>query len=332
MSGIDFHHNFNLFFDGLELPRQNKDRTEHMSLHSQRGEGIVRRFVPRFDIDVVVSDITFRQDCSLPLITKTAMIELNYCLQGRREIAVEGSQYEFAPGSCALQLINEVGVRFEFIRNQPYRMLGIGIPVATFHHFIEDGSRRRSAEFTRILGQAPFRVFQETMDPATSIILKRMLESLQNHNTRNLEIECSVLELLSIAFQRFLMDDSSGMTKLSKTDMQKIREARDIIIERMIDPPSLIELSRMIGMNDFKLKSGFKEIYGTTVFSYLRDKRLEKALLLLQHGNLNVNETSCAVGYSNSSYFSEVFREKYGINPGKLVKHFAESTLFSSEQ
>jgi AraC-like DNA-binding protein len=135
-----------------------------------------------------------------------------------------------------------------------------------------------------------------------------------------------------MAFQTFLMDGSSVMTKLSKTDMQKIREARDIMVERMIDPPTLIELSRLIGLNDFKLKTGFKEMYGTTVFGYLRDKRLERALLLLQQGNLNVNETSCAVGYSNSSYFSEVFREKYGINPGKLVKHLAESTRLPSEQ
>ncbi|SMF84602.1 AraC-type DNA-binding protein [Paenibacillus uliginis N3/975] len=332
MTGIDFHHNFNLFFDGLELPRQNKDRTEHMALHSQRGEGFVRRFVPRFDIDVVVSDFTFRQDCSLPLVTKTAMVELNYCLHGRREITVEGAQYEFVPGSCTLQLMNEVGANFEFIGNEPYLMLGIGIPVSTFHHFMEEGGGGRSTDFTRILGQSPFRVFQETLHPAALIILQRMLGSLQNRSTRNLEIECSVLELLSMAFQSFLTDGSSGMTKLSKSDMQKIREARDIIIERMIDPPTLIELSRLIGMNDFKLKTGFKEMYGTTVFGYLRDKRLEKALLLLQQGNMNVNETSCAVGYSNSSYFSEVFREKYGINPGKLVKQFATSALLTSEQ
>jgi AraC-like DNA-binding protein len=332
VSELDFHHNFNLFFDGLELPRENKDRTEQMSLHAKRGKGIIQRFVPRFDIDVVVSDFTFCQDYSLPLFTRTAMIELNYCLQGKREISVAGAQYEFVPGTCTLQFMNEVGVRFEFSRNQPYHMLGIGIPVSTFHHFMEDGGGRRSTDFAQIVGEATYRVFQQAMDPAASIILKQVLESLQNRNTKNLEIECSVLELLSMAFQTFLMDGSSVMTKLSKTDMQKIREARDIMVERMIDPPTLIELSRLIGLNDFKLKTGFKEMYGTTVFGYLRDKRLERALLLLQQGNLNVNETSCAVGYSNSSYFSEVFREKYGINPGKLVKHLAESTRLPSEQ
>jgi AraC-like DNA-binding protein len=331
MTGIDYHHNFNLFFDGLELPRQNRDRTEHMALHSQRGEGFVRRFVPRFDINVVVSDFTFRQDYSMPLVTKTAMVELNYCLQGKREVSVDGVQYEFVPGSCTLQLMNEVGSQFEFQGNESYLMLGIGIPVSTFHHFMEEGGGGRSADFDRILGQASFRVFQETMQPSTAIVLERMLAALQNRSTKNLEIECTTLELLSLGFQSILTEGTSGTTKLSKSDMTKISEARDIMLQRMIDPPSLLELSRLIGMNDNKLKSGFKEMFGTTVFGYLRDIRLEKALHLLQQGNLNVNETSCAVGYSNSSHFSEVFREKYGINPGKLVKQFASSVLLTSK-
>ncbi|MNI64355.1 Regulatory protein PchR [compost metagenome] len=84
----------------------------------------------------------------------------------------------------------------------------------------------------------------------------------------------------------------------------------------------------MIRLNDYKLKVGFKDMYGSTVFGYLRDQRLEKAFLLLQQGNMNVNETSCAVGYSNSSYFAEAFRDKYGVNPGEFVRGSSSSFDF----
>lgn len=107
---------------------------------------------------------------------------------------------------------------------------------------------------------------------------------------------------------------------LSKNEMQKIRQARELILEGMADPPTLIELSRMIGLNDYKLKVGFKGMYGTTVFGYLREKRLEKALQLLQQGNMNVYETLLAVGYSNPSHFAQAFRGKYGVLPGSLVR------------
>ncbi|CAG7610643.1 HTH-type transcriptional activator RhaR [Paenibacillus solanacearum] len=111
--------------------------------------------------------------------------------------------------------------------------------------------------------------------------------------------------------------------KLSAGDMVKIRQAKDLMTNMMEDPPTLLQLSRMIGLNDFKLKQGFKEMFGTTVFAFLREIRLEKAYRLLQQGDMNVTETSLAVGYSNPSHFSEAFRSKYGINPGVFVRSCA---------
>lgn len=87
----------------------------------------------------------------------------------------------------------------------------------------------------------------------------------------------------------------------------------------MICPPSLLELSRMVGLNDFKLKIGFKDHYGTTVFGYLRDMRMEHAMMLLLEGEANVTDAAARVGYANLSHFSEVFRKKYGINPSELL-------------
>ncbi|MCQ6557217.1 helix-turn-helix transcriptional regulator [Paenibacillus mendelii] len=321
MNGTDFHQNFNLYFDELELPRQNTNRTEQMVLHSQIGEGTIHRIVPRFDMELVLSDYTLYGERAMTLSTDTAMVELNYCLQGAREVIVSGKRYEFVPGNCALQFMNQADVQFEFDGNQPFLMLGIGIPVSTFHHFMEETGGTRSVDFSKILGNRSYHIYQEPINPVSSVLLHKMIPSTKALATKNLEMECSVLELLSLAFQSFLLDDDvSDAPKLSKSDMQKIRQARELILERMTDPPTLIELSRMIGLNDYKLKVGFKEMFGSTVFGYLRDKRLEKAFLLLQQGSMNVTETSCAVGYSNSSYFAEAFRDKYGINPGQLVR------------
>ncbi|MFD2170808.1 helix-turn-helix transcriptional regulator [Tumebacillus lipolyticus] len=324
MSRADFHHNFNLFFDCLDLGRQKADRTEQMRFHSQIGEGSIHRFVPRNDLDVALSDFTFYRDRTLALSTETAMVELSFCLDGTRGVSVEGAQHVYAPGSCALQFINQTSVRFEFAGNRPLRMLGIAIPVSTFHHFMEGADGTRSVDFSQLLGARSFRILQAPIHLEASIILDRLIRSAQQPNMRNLELECSIFELLSIGFRSFLLDRQSESPKLSKSDLQKIRAARDIIVDRMADPPSLIELSRMIGLNDYKLKIGFKAVYGTTVFSYLRERRLEQALLLLQQGILNVAEISCAVGYSNASYFAEAFRSKYGVNPGKFVRRSSQ--------
>ncbi|WP_248925140.1 helix-turn-helix transcriptional regulator [Paenibacillus hamazuiensis] len=321
MDAADFRHYFNLFFDGLELRRNAQNRTEEMKLRSRIGSGTVRRFVPRGDLEVALTEFTLCRQRQVNIPGAAAMVELSYCFQGTRETSVSSSRFEIVPGSCTLQFIDQAEACLEFAKDESFRMLGIGIPVATFQRFMEDAAGgSRTVDFYRILGDKRFRVFQEKIDPAASVIVNRIMRSAGSPGITNFELECGVLELLSLAFRTFLQDGIRGAARLTKREMEKIRQARDILLERMTEPPSLIELSRLVGMNDCKLKLGFKEIYGNTVFGYLREKRLEKAYRLLQMGAVNVLEASCAVGYSNPSHFAETFREKYGVNPGELVR------------
>ncbi|ULL16637.1 AraC family transcriptional regulator [Paenibacillus sp. H1-7] len=320
MGTTDFHQNFNLLFDGLQMHRHTDNRTEQMKLHSRIGVGSVHRFVPRSDVGLAIAEFKLHHDSKVNFHTEVPMVELSYCLEGTREIQVAGVQYEVAPGSYTLQFANPAEASMYFNKDQSVNMLSIGISVSTFHHFVEETGGARSVEFDRIIGEKPYRMFQETIDPATFVLLKHMMQSARGQGIRNLEIECKILELMSLAFGSFLMDDKPASTKLSRTDMAKIEQARAIILEQMTDPPSLMDLSRLIGLNDYKLKIGFKEMYGRTVFGYLKDQRLEKAYRLLQNGSTSVIEVSYAVGYSNPSYFAEVFREKYGFNPGQFVR------------
>ena len=197
MKNTDFHLNFNLFFDGLGLQRQYTDRSEPMKLSSFMGTGQVQRYVPRQDMNIVVSEMTFQRELDISLETGMPMIELHYCSQGTRQFSVDGEEYHFAPGMISLQLIRETKVRFEFEEERPYQMLGIGIPVSTFHHFLEGADHSRPVDFNTLLGQRNYRVFQEKVDPASSMAIRRLMQTLQQKSTSNLELECSVLELLS---------------------------------------------------------------------------------------------------------------------------------------
>jgi len=88
----------------------------------------------------------------------------------------------------------------------------------------------------------------------------------------------------------------------------------------MVDPPSLLTLAHRVGLNDFKLKRGFREVYQTTVFGYVRMLRMEKALSLLEAGEMNVGEVASATGYSNFGHFSEAFRKRFGVSPRDFKK------------
>jgi AraC-like DNA-binding protein len=95
----------------------------------------------------------------------------------------------------------------------------------------------------------------------------------------------------------------------------RIRIAAGKLEESLDQAPSLAELAREVGLSETTLKRGFRQVFGTTVFGYLREKRMEHARALLASGRATVIEAAALVGYSNPSNFAAAFRQQFGINP-----------------
>ncbi|MFI1744834.1 helix-turn-helix transcriptional regulator [Thalassobellus sediminis] len=158
------------------------------------------------------------------------------------------------------------------------------------------------------------------ISPSMAIALNQLINFNLNHSIKSLYFKGKAYELLSLYFNRsedanveqcpFLVDE---------TNVIKIRKAKDIVVSRIAEPPSLQELADEIGLSLKKLKEGFKQIYGDSVFSFLFDYKMEVARKLLEAGNDNVNEVGLKVGYSTSSHFIAAFKKKYGTTPKKYI-------------
>ncbi|MDB2384919.1 AraC family transcriptional regulator, partial [Polaribacter sp.] len=156
--------------------------------------------------------------------------------------------------------------------------------------------------------------------PTVTVVLQQILNSNISESVKELYIKGKVYELLSLHFQKeesangeycpFLVDEQNVL---------KIRNAKEIIIKNMADPPSLQELANEIGLNIKKLKEGFKQIYGDTVYSFLFDYKMEHARKLLETNQYNVNEVGIKVGYSTASHFIAAFKKKFGTTPKQYV-------------
>ena len=106
---------------------------------------------------------------------------------------------------------------------------------------------------------------------------------------------------------------------MDEENVRKIRKAKEIILAQMSEPPTLQELSSEIGLNIKKLKEGFKQIYGETVYGYLIDHKMNEARRMLNAKQHNINEISLRLGYSTSSHFISAFKKKYGTTPKKYL-------------
>ena len=153
-----------------------------------------------------------------------------------------------------------------------------------------------------------------------AVVLSQILQSKIHDSIKALYIKGKVYELLSLYFNKnedpsieqcpFLVDEEN---------IRKIRQAKEIILQRMTNPPSLDGLSLEIGLPLKKLKEGFKELYGDTVYAYLLDHKMEEACKMLNTKKYNVNEVGLRLGYSTSSHFIAAFKKKYGTTPKKYL-------------
>lgn len=101
-------------------------------------------------------------------------------------------------------------------------------------------------------------------------------------------------------------------------DKERILFARDYLLRNIEYPPTLTELSRIAGINEFKLKRGFKETFSKTVFEYLSEVRLEMAKENLLRKEKSISQIADELGYSSLQYFSTAFKKKFGISPNKV--------------
>lgn len=250
----------------------------------------------------------------------SSFIQIHFCLRGKSKFLFNNSSYSFdVLDNRSILLYNPQRTLPINLEIQPKTtLISLLISIEKFHSL-----------FSKESGYIPFLSDENSnkkyyddaeIKPTVAIVLQQIINSNINSSIRDLYVKGKVYELLSLHFQKdetvegeycpFLVDEQNVL---------KIRQAKEIIISRMAEPPSLQELANEIGLNIKKLKEGFKQIYGDTVYSFLFDYKMEHSRRLLETNQYNVNEVGTKVGYSTASHFIAAFKKKFGTTPKKYV-------------
>ena len=143
-----------------------------------------------------------------------------------------------------------------------------------------------------------------------------------NTSNNSLYLKAKAYELFSLIFQKDIDKEIEKCPFIMNDDhIMKIKLAKDIIIAEYDNPPTLVELSKKIDLSLKKLKQGFKEVYGSPVFQYLLEYKMNLSKQLLVGGDYNVNEVSMKLGYSTASHFIAAFKRRFGITPKQYIMH-----------
>lgn len=247
-------------------------------------------------------------------------IQLHFCIKGASKFLFNNGSYTFdVLDKRSILLYNpQRKLPINLVINPKTTLVSLLISIEKFHslfsreaghiHFLSDDNINKKY------------YDDQSIKPTVMIVLQQIINANVNSAIKDLYIKGKIYELLSLHFQK---DDASVGEYcpflVDEQNVLKIRKAKDIIIANMAEPPSLQELANEIGLNIKKLKEGFKQIYGDTVYSFLFDYKMEQARKLLESNQHNVNEVGLKVGYSTASHFIAAFKKKFGTTPKKYV-------------
>lgn len=126
--------------------------------------------------------------------------------------------------------------------------------------------------------------------------------------------------LVADLWQEKIVAPLAGMTRLAMDPfMQKaLLQAREILSRQYLKPPTTAVLARMVALNEHSLKSGFRQMFGRSMYEFVRMIRMENACYLMENETFSIGEIAAMVGYVNSSHFARAFRNEYGMNPSEF--------------
>ncbi|MFQ4144499.1 AraC family transcriptional regulator [Chlorogloeopsis sp. ULAP02] len=167
--------------------------------------------------------------------------------------------------------------------------------------------------------------WQTLIYPETTTAIEQVTRQIINcpyhDTTKQIYLQGKVIELMALQLAPILNDQSQlpQLPRLKPTTVNRIHHAREILHFRLENPPSLVELAQIVGVSDRTLRYGFKTLFGTSVFNYLTQKRLERAEQLLRNGGVTVAEVANLLGYSHLGHFAAAFKRQFGITPSECL-------------
>jgi len=151
-------------------------------------------------------------------------------------------------------------------------------------------------------------------------IIDNILDNVHTDGRYTLYVATKVNELLLTILDRVTHHPKLTEVYFREEELQLIYEAKDLLLANLDKPMTLALLSKAVGLNKNKLKSGFLQLYDCTVTSFRLHARMKEAKFLLRTTKDSIERIAFDTGYANAQHFSKVYQVYYGNTPARYRK------------
>lgn len=305
----------NKYDDGFEL---------HINIHPQIGQGKIRRFLFTSGLELQIQEYLTQEPIILAAQINYPNLGIYWVLNGHSSYSLENREFHLKPQRHIISYCNNVRGSFKLMPNKKLVSVGLSLEKYCAQPNALTEQNQLPNCLKKLLINQSNNIFWKS-DRTTSemnFILQQIIYCPYRGITKQIYLESKSLELIALKLASLDQNKDKATSKYqpNKDEIERLYHARKIIQNNLDNPPSLNSLARQIGLNEYKLKQGFRTVFDNTVFGYLHNYRMERSHLLLSSGTMNVTEVARTVGYTNLSHFAAAFRKKYGVNPSVFRK------------
>ena len=277
----------------------------------------------KIDNDILINTFSNldKESHNILFSTDINFIQFHFCLEGKMTFRFNNGSYKFDLNeNNSIILFNpSTNLPIDAVLEKKTKYLSLLITIKKFHGLFSELTDNISFLSQENSGKKYYK--ENVITPQISTVLNQIMNEKLSENVKNLYLKGKIFELLGMYFNESNdMDIEQCPFLADEKNVVKIKMAKEIIIKRMTDPPSLKELSSEVDISLKNLKEGFKEIYGFTVYGFLLEYKMNIASKMLSTKNYNVNEVADQIGYSTSSHFINAFKNRFGTTPNKYLK------------
>ncbi|MBD6617756.1 helix-turn-helix transcriptional regulator [Komarekiella sp. 'clone 1'] len=289
------------------------------------GRGYWREIQLREGFNLTIADYRIRDRLMIEFLDlDTPGIEYHFHLSGEtqsRQTLLEGGRYGVYGRGIEIESRGDISAR------QPFLEVIIEMLPETLYSLAGNPDGEIPTELQHLVRSSPQECYcrDGIATPAMQTVAKQIIQCPYRGIAKRVYLEGKALELMGmlLAVETEIQDGNTNPHPLTGDLIDRIYYARDILQQKLDNPPSLRELARLVGLNEYTLKQGFRQVFGTTVFGYLHGYCMEQAWQMLQTGTWKVKEVANMVGYNDLTAFGRAFRKKFGIRPRDCVKKFS---------
>lgn len=273
--------------------------------------------------DIHVMNLHWQVDRDVSIVeeSRADTVNINFQMSGQMNTRFTGIAREVGmkPHQHNLIFSPEGSFRNTVRAGEQVEMFHVSLRKKYFSELIGCDDRWSERAQESLLKDRPFAGMDSNapMTPYMQKLIGDIKQCGQSGPMQRLMLQSKVLELVALHLGQ-LQAGTSRAPGLTMAEIGRLNELKAFLDVHFLEDFSLPQLSRLCLLNEFKLKKGFKDLFGTTVFAYLRKLRMDFAVNLLLDSSKSIDHISDMLGYEHSQHFSTAFKRYHGSPPSSF--------------